>query len=92
MISWKELAIEYRKEIQELWNCIEDAYCEFNKKVPKSYEMGLNILDKGVDLSMDSIRLLSCSEPIDVICQKNNTVNSKKEIEEDTDDWLFKET
>ncbi len=88
MISWKELALEYRKEIEALLGCIDDACIELEKKVPNSYTKGLNILEKGIDLSTENVRLLSCSEPVDEFQTKIEKANVKREEEKD-DDWLF---
>jgi hypothetical protein len=88
MILWKELAMEYRKEIESLLNCIEEAYCEFEKKVPNSYAQGLKILEECLDLSTENVRLLSCSEPMDIFETNTERLNLKKKEVED-DDWLF---
>jgi hypothetical protein len=89
MILWKELAMEYRKEIESLLNCIEEAYCEFEKKVPNSYSIGLNILEKGIDLSTENVRLLSCSEPMDLFEEKTDIKKFKIDSKVEDDDWLF---
>jgi len=86
MISWKELAIEYRKEIESLFDCIEGAYCEFEKKSPNSYAKGLNILEESLALSEENVRILSCFETIDVVEQKEKKLNVENKEDED---WLF---
>jgi len=89
MISWKELAIEYRKEIESLLDYIEDACIEFEKKVPNSYAQGLKILEECLDLSTENVRILSCSEPMDLFEEKIDIQKFKIESKIEDDDWLF---
>jgi hypothetical protein len=88
MISWEELAIEYRKEIELLLDYIKYAYREFEKKAPNSYAKGLNILEESLDLAIENVRILSCSEPMDAV-EKKDIPKNKIENKVEDDDWLF---
>lgn len=61
MKEW-ETIIEYKKEIMALHNDIESAITEFEKKMPRSYEKGVGILDRALMISQENLRLIKFSE------------------------------
>ena len=83
---WKELAEEYYREIMALQHDILLAHEVFEKKVPKSFAQGINILEKTVEISEENIRLLKMREPIGKV-DKVNIVGKVDKVENS----LFKE-
>mgnify|MGYP001285281198 CR=1 FL=1 len=63
MVDWQDIAKEYRGEIKELWQDIENALEEFEKGMPKSYKRGLSIIEKTLAISRENVRILSYVEP-----------------------------
>jgi hypothetical protein len=59
---WKEIALQYKKEIEQLHRDIEHALEELDKKMPRSFEKGIGILDHALDDSQKNIYLISLSE------------------------------
>jgi hypothetical protein len=81
MITWEELSLEYKKEIENLWNDFEMAYVELEKGMPKSYKKGLHILEKGLEFSRENVRILSYMEPLG-LRSKPKSITSIKEVPE----------
>ena len=73
--EWEQIASEYKKEIRALWADIERASFELEKREPNSYIRGLNMLERSLDFSKESIRMLSYQEPLE---SKVNVVSPKK--------------
>ena len=80
MQEWKEIALEYRKEIDELWADIDDAICELERGVPKSYRRGMHILEKNLAISKENVRILSYSEPFEVAETNLTAIPFQKEL------------
>ena len=100
--EWERIANEYKKEIQALWSDIDRACIELEKKMPQSYMRGLNMLERSLDFSRESIRMLSCQEPLEsktvnVVSSKKvknerkilNVDESRKRREEASFEWLY---
>ena len=77
-MEWKDIALEYQKEVQELWADIEDAYVEFSKGVPKSFSKGLHLLEKSLDSSRENVRILRYIEPCDNKVYESKLIEKKK--------------
>jgi len=62
---WKEVALEYRKEIEALWDDIDKACVEFDKNMPRSFKKGVHILEKTLDFSKENVKIVAYGEPIE---------------------------
>jgi len=97
MSAWQELALEYRKEIKEIWEDLEGALDELEKGAPKSYKKGMLILEKSLECSKENVRILSYTEPtglepkpIKIIITRQESPQPKMESNQDEDSfkWL----
>jgi hypothetical protein len=61
-MTWQEIALEYHKEILQLHREIDAALVEFEKRIPRSFEKGIGILDKAMDDSGENLRLIRTME------------------------------
>jgi len=59
---WKEIALEYKKEVEQIYEDIESAIEEFEKKMPRSFEKGIGILEHSLSSSQEVVRLLKIRE------------------------------
>lgn len=77
---------EYKKELLNLMNDVWSAIQEFDKNMPKSFNKGIHILEKGLNMSEEHIRILSYME---------DSINFKPEQKKEDDNgkdnfkWLF---
>jgi len=92
--DWERIASEYKKEIQALWKDIDSARIELEKKVPQSYIRGLGMLERTLDFSKESVRMLSCQEPLEL--KGNNELKKHQQrnfggdkTKEDDFEWLY---
>ena len=96
MNEWKEIALEYKREIQDLLGEMNRACDEFSKGMPKSYKKGLHILENSLDFSEKSVRILNIREPYEkstfklpsiVKTKERKTINERDE-NENSFSWL----
>ena len=91
-MTWKELALEYRREIEQLWDDIDKSAFELERGVPKSFKRGLNMLEISLDLSQENVRILSYGEPLDNPVQPTalaaKTIETERKDDEDNFKWL----
>lgn len=59
---WRGIALEYRKEIELLHNDIETAIAELEKKMPRSFETGIGILDYALRFSQQNLHFIKILE------------------------------
>ena len=86
MVTWEEMAFEYRREIEALHKDMDTAWVELEGCTPKSAMRALRILEKSLDLSEENVRILSYVEPTEI-----KPVEPKKEKDVDREDcfkWL----
>lgn len=81
--QWKEIALEYRKEIELLHRDIDNAIIEFEKKMPRSFEKGLSILEHALAVSQENLYLTKFMEY--PILQKVDISIPKAEVKEIND-------
>lgn len=85
-MTWKELALEYRREIEALWKDIESACDVLYSKQPKSFAKGIHLLDKSLDFSSENVRILEYGEPIDDLPYQSKLISQKRNMEEESTD------
>ena len=49
-MEWEDIAKEYRKELEQLWNDIDNGLYKLEEKSPKSFNIGIHLLNKSIDL------------------------------------------
>ena len=92
MITWEEIAKEYRREIEALWDDIHNAHEELNRGEPKSFKRGVKMIEKSLDFSTENIRILSYAElsqnKVEVVKKKIVQPQQEKRYNEDCFKWL----
>ena len=63
-MEWKEIAEEYRKELTAIHKDIHHACVELEKRMPRTHERVIAILEKALNDSEDNLRMLKMVEPI----------------------------
>ena len=98
MLEWKEIALAYRKELEALWEEIDASCDELCKGMPRSFDVGLNRLDKSLDISKKHVTMLlyqeEAEEAQDSLLGTKSFIEEKKEpkrkaYEEDCFKWLY---
>jgi len=74
--QWKEIALQYRKEIEILHKDIDSAIEELEKKMPRSFERCIKILEHSLCSSQDSFYLTSLMEYF-ILSEDRNVSNIK---------------
>ena len=74
------MANEYRREIDALWEDMHNSYDELEKGMPKSFKRGMKMIEKSLDLSMENVRMLSYTEPIENLNKIEPEIVPKKQI------------
>lgn len=60
--QWEEIALQYRREIELLHKDIETAICEFEKRMPRSFEKGIGLLEQALSASQENLYLTKLRE------------------------------
>ena len=73
-MTWQDIILEYRREISQLHKEIDLALSELEKKVPRSFEKAVGVLDNAIMNSDENLRLIKIME------DHVDTINSNSHI------------
>ena len=81
--EWKDICLEYKRELEELLSDVEYVHDHLSSKAPKSVSKSIDLLNKVLDLYWYHIKMISYREPFEKSKTKLKGIDKNEQKQEE---------